>query len=68
MAYIPTSNKSNDKEPKVGDIVILKNEHSSLAGTLEIGTKVQVVGYDAFRGFDIRDEFGNTMKECGFDL
>ena len=67
MAYIP-SKKFNGKEPKVGDIVILKNEHSSLAGTFEIGTKVQIVGYDALRGFDIRDEFGNTMTECGFDL
>lgn len=63
MAFIPAN-----KQPKVGDIVILKREHSSLAGTFEVGTEVQIVGYDALRGFDIRDEFGNTMKECGFDL
>lgn len=63
MAFIPAN-----KGPKVGDTVILKHEHKSCAGTFEIGTEVQIVGYSVDGGFDIRDEFGNTMIECGWDL
>lgn len=62
MAFIPAN-----KGPKVGDTVILKNEHTSNEGTFEIGTEVQIIGFGS-RGYDIRDEFGNTMIECGWDL
>lgn len=62
MAFIPAN-----KGPKVGDNIVLKHEHTSCAGTFEVGTNVQIIGYGP-RGYDIRDEFGNTMIECGWDL
>ena len=63
MAYIPKSNT-----PNVGDWVILTKEHKSCAGTFEKGTKVKVTGVTPMRGFDIEDEFGNKMGECGYTL
>lgn len=62
MAFIPTTNGH-----KVGDTVILKREHSSLAGTFEKGTEVKVIGKSE-RGYDIADEYGNRMTECGWNL
>jgi len=54
--------------PNVGDWVILTTEHKSCAGTFEKGTKVKVTGVTPMRGFDIEDEFGNKMDECGYTL
>ena len=51
----------------VGDTIILKNEHKSLVGTFEKGTEVKILSKGP-RGYDIIDEFGNKMYECGWDL
>lgn len=60
MSYV--ENKS-----KVGDVVILTQEHESLSGKFEKGTKVKVTGMSD-RGYDIEDEYGNKMIECGWVL
>ena len=62
MAFIPAKNGYD-----IGETVILKNEHKSCAGTFEAGTEVKVTGKGP-RGYDIVDEYGNRMIECGWDL
>ena len=62
MAYIPNNS------PKVGEWIRLKREHSSCLGTFEAGTLVKITGTSGYRGYDIEDEFGNRMCECGWDL
>lgn len=62
MAFIPAKNRYD-----IGETVILKNEHKSCAGTFESGTEVKVTGIGP-HGYDIEDEFGNRMLDCGWDL
>ena len=57
----------DNKKYKVGDIVVLKKEHTSMIGTFEAGTEVQIIGYGT-RGYDIKDTEGNKMTECGWEL
>jgi hypothetical protein len=52
---------------QVGDEVILTQSFSSCAGTFEKGTKVKITG-SSVRGFDVVDEYGNTMGELGFSI
>ena len=61
MVYIKNTGKN------VGDTIILKNELKSLASTFEKGTEVKILS-EGLRGYDIIDEFGNKMYECGWDL
>lgn len=53
--------------PHVGDVVTLKHDHSSMAATFEKGTEVQIIGFGV-HGYDICDQYGNTMTQCGWDL
>lgn len=62
MAYIKEANGY-----KVGDTVTLKRDHESLSGVFEAGTVVQITGQGAY-GYSIKDEFGNEMYDCGWDL
>ena len=50
----------------VGEI-ILKHSHTSCAGTFTRGTKVRIIGIGE-RGYDIADNEGHKMYECGWDL
>lgn len=60
MAYIKN-------ESKIGKTIVLQNEHKSCAGTFEKGTEVKIIGQSE-RGYDIEDEYGNRMIECGWNL
>lgn len=60
MAYIA-------KESLVGQKRRLKEDKKDWGGTFEKGTIVEVTGCGQ-RGYDIKDEFGNVMYECGFDI
>ena len=59
MAYIKRNNFG------VGDMVRTTEIHSSCAGYFEIGTIVKIIGISQ-RGYDIEDDDGNQMFECGF--
>lgn len=52
---------------KIGDIVITTRELDSLSGTFEIGSKVKIIAISE-RGYDIEDDEGNQMIECGWSL
>ena len=60
MAFIPVRDK-------VDTWVTLKNDHESFSGKFEAGTRVKVINKTE-RGYDIEDEEGNIMYECGWDL
>ena len=62
MAFISTENGY-----RIGETVILKNDHKSCTGIFEAGTEVKVIGKGP-RGYDIEDEFGNRMTECSWEL
>ena len=38
----------------------------SCAGYFEKGTKVKVIG-KSYRGYDLKDEYGNRVIETGYD-
>lgn len=61
MSLIPSNNT------KIGDEIILKHSHSSCAGTFTRGTKVRIIDIGE-RGYDIADDEGHKMYECGWDL
>lgn len=56
-----------NKSKEVGDWVITTRNHKSLAGTMIVGTKVKIIGVGE-RGYDIEDEEGNKVIECGWEL
>lgn len=58
----------NNKGKEVGDWVVLTRDISSLSGTFEKGTKVKITGTTPMRGYNIEDEYGNKMYECGWSL
>lgn len=57
--------KSNNETLKIGDIVVNKSELKSMNGTFEAGTRLIITGVGE-RGYDVADEFGNSMCECGW--
>ena len=60
MAYIAA------KKNEIGDWVITKRRHESMAGTFTVGSKVKIIGIDPVRGYAIEDEYGNKMCEIGW--
>ena len=51
----------------IGDRVVTTQVHESFSGYFEIGTKVTITGIGD-RGYDIRDDEGNEVTECGWKL
>jgi len=63
MAYIKPTNGN-----KIGDWVITRKRHESMAGIFTEGSKVKIIGIDPIRGYDIEDEQGNKMLEIGWKI
>ena len=63
MAYIKNKNTY-----KIGDVVITKRVHSSMAGTFTKGSNVKIVDIDPVRGYAIQDDDGNYMCEIGWEI
>ena len=61
MAYITKGNK-------IGDWVITKKRHASMAGVFTKGSKVKIIDVDSVRGYAIEDEHGNRMYEIGWTI
>ena len=61
MAFIKKKTKYN-----IGDVVRTTKIHEITDGYFEIGTVVTIIGYSE-RGYDIRDDEGNTMYEVGWE-
>lgn len=61
MAFIPTRGLQK------GDKVVLKHDHTSMSGKFEAGTEVTIIGKGDF-GYDIIDDEGHRMVDCGWDL
>lgn len=57
--------KSNNETLKIGDIVVNKSDLKSMNGMFETGTRLIITGVGE-RGYDVADEFGNSMCECGW--
>ena len=62
MAYIAT------KRNEIGDWVLTKKRHESMAGTFTTGSKVKIIDINPIRGYDIEDECGNKMYEIGWEI
>lgn len=62
MAFVAKSSIIPD-----GTRVVLKNDHESLTGILMAGTEVTVTGHDIY-GYNIIDDEGHKMIDCGWDL
>lgn len=54
--------------PKIGDWVVTKKRHESMAGIFTKGTKVKIIEVDNMRGYAIEDEYGNKMYEIGWEI
>ena len=61
MAFIKHSS------PEIGDWVVTKMTHSNFAGTMDVGTKVKIIGITV-RGYDIMDDEGNIVREIGWEV
>lgn len=53
---------------KIGDWVVTKKRHESMAGIFTKGTKVKIIDVDDMRGYAIEDEYGNKMYEIGWEI
>jgi hypothetical protein len=56
------------KANKIGDWVITKKRHASMAGAFTEGSKVKIIDVDPVRGYAIEDEYGNKMYEIGWEI
>lgn len=61
MAFI------KNRTPEIGDWVITKRTHTNFAGTMDVGTEVQIIGI-GIRGYDIVDDEGNVVREIGWEI
>ena len=61
MAYV-----KNNNGIEVGEWVITNRVVDSFAGYFEKGTRVKVIGVSE-RGYDLMDEYGNSVIETGWD-
>lgn len=66
MAYIAT--KRNEKRNEIGDWVITKKRHESMAGVFTKGSKVKIIDINFIRGYAIEDEYGNKMYDIGWEI
>ena len=53
--------------PEVGDWVVTKKIHTNFVGTMEVGTKVKIIGV-SIRGYDVVDAEGNVVREIGWEI
>ena len=51
---------------EIGSDVVTTRELSSFVGCFEKGTKVTIIGISE-RGYDLQDDNGNRILECGFN-
>ena len=65
MAYIAT--KRNEMN-EIGDWVITKKRHKSMAGVFTKGSKVKIIDINPIRGYAIEDEYGNKMYDIGWEI
>lgn len=63
MAFIPAKRVFS-----MGDKATLAREVSAIVGTFEKGTVVTISNIDPYRGFSIKDDYGNELIECGWEL
>jgi len=58
------------KAPKnsfsIEDRVVLTEEKEAITGKFTQGSIVTITGIDQMRGYDIEDDEGNKLIECGF--
>ena len=65
MAYIATQrNEMNE----IGDWVLTKKRHKSMAGVFTKGSKVKIIDINPIRGYAIEDEYGNKMYDIGWEI
>lgn len=50
---------------KIGEWYFTNRKIESISGYFEKGTKVKIIG-EGVRGYDLQDEKGNTIVECGY--
>ena len=65
MAYIAA--KRNEMN-EIGDWVITKKRHKSMAGVFTKGSKVKIIDINLIRGYAIEDERGNKMYDIGWEI
>ena len=53
---------------KIGDWVITKKRHESMAGVFTKGSKVKIIDINLIRGYAIEDEYGNKMYDIGWEI
>lgn len=58
VAFIPS------KTPRVGDRIRITRNIEMFHGTFTAGHEFVIIG-DGWRGFDIRDDEGREIHECG---
>lgn len=63
MAFI---NRRTPKD-RIGEWTVTKTAHSNYFGTMEIGTKVQIMDVTE-KGYSIQDEDGNLITGIGWKL
>lgn len=51
---------------EIGDWATTAKKVDSIAGYFEEGTRVKVIG-KSYRGYDLEDEYGNRIRETGYD-
>lgn len=64
MAYVEIQHKERGKF-KVGDWVVTRRKLKCADGYFEKGTKVRITRKSCY-GYDLEDEFGNTVICTGF--
>jgi hypothetical protein len=61
MAFVKTGYE-------IGDKVILSQKIEACCGYFEPETEVIISDIDPIRGYSIKDEYGNELCECGWEL
>ena len=51
----------------IGTTGVATKDMKSEKCTIKKGTKITIIGFEYMYGYDIKDEFGNTIIEAGFD-
>jgi hypothetical protein len=59
MAFVKTPSM-------IGKKVILTRERVAMSGKFEVGSVVTIVAEDEHRGYTLRDDDGNQLRECGW--
>lgn len=67
MAYIKfEDNKNNNELYLIGQWTKTTRLIESLNRRFEVGTKVKIVDVSNCYGYDIEDEYGNRINDCGW--